>query len=284
MSDPTSPLEQFGGPPVDPRFRRRWAEARRAEGRRRLRVLLLVVAATVLVGGGFGLLYSPVFRVRHVFVVGNVHTPTSQVLAAAEMAPGDPSVLMVDAGPPSAVRAIDALPWVAAASFERRWPWTVVIQVKERSPVAGLFPSRSSRSEDLVDESGRVLAVSPTLVPTLPVIIGVQGAPPGAQVSPRTGLDQPEVAELLDAAAAAPRPLAQRGLRLAYSAASGLVGYVGSAQTEVLLGDSSELAAKLAVLQELAGRVDLAGYSQADLTVPERPALTPLPSGVLATG
>ncbi len=64
MSDPTSPLQQFDGPRVDPRFRRRWAEARRAEGRRRLKVLLGVVALAAIVAGGIGLLHSPVFRVR----------------------------------------------------------------------------------------------------------------------------------------------------------------------------------------------------------------------------
>jgi hypothetical protein len=37
------------------------------------------------------------------------------------------------------------------------------------------------------------------------------------------------------------------------------------------------LPTKMAVLEELASRVTLTGYSQVDLTVPERPALTPVP-------
>jgi cell division protein FtsQ len=281
VSDPTSPLDEFGGPPVDPRFRRRWAEARRAEGRRRLHILVALVAVAVLIGGGIGLLYSPVFRVRNVLVVGNVHTPTAEVLSAAGLAPGA-TVLMVDAGPVAATRALDALPWVAGVTFERRWPWTLIIKVRERSPVAGVL-ANSAGAEDLVDESGRVLGMSPAKVATLPVVTGVQGAPPGASVSPGPGLDQSDMDELLAAAAASPRRLAQRGLRLAYSGTSGLVGYMGSAKTEVLLGDASDLGVKLAVLEELASRVNLAGYAQADLTVPERPALTPLPSGLLGT-
>jgi hypothetical protein len=58
----------------------------------------------------------------------------------------------------------------------------------------------------------------------------------------------------------------------------GLVAHVGTAGALVLLGEPSGLSTKLAVLEELASRVGLNGYSQVDLTVPERPALTPLPN------
>lgn len=283
MSDPTSPLDEFRGPRVDPRFRRRWAEARRAEGRRRLRILIGVVAVAVLLGAGFALLYSPVFRVRNVIVIGDTHTPKAQVLAAAGLAAGDGTVLMVNAGTPNARRALEALPWVAGATFERRWPWTLVIRLRERVAVAGIVPNGSARAEDVVDESGRVLEVSPAPVPSLPLIIGAQGAPAGSYVSPGTGLTQSDLHQLLAAAAAAPRALSERRLRLAYSTSLGLLGYIGSDKAVVLLGDASDLAPKLAVLEELASRVNLAAYSQADLTVPERPALTPLPSGVLGS-
>ncbi len=281
MSDPTSPLEEFGGPPVDPRFRRRWAEARKAEGRRRLRILVGVLVVAVVLGGGFGLLHSPLFRVHNVIVIGNSHTPRADVLAAAGLTAQDGTVLMVDAGPPSARRALEALPWVAVATFERRWPWTLVIKLTERVPVAGLLLNGSSRAEDVVDKSGRVLEVTRAPMPSVPLITGAQGAPAGSYISPGAGLSQSDLNEMLAAAAAAPDTLAQRGFRLAYSGSSGLIGFLGSAKTVVLLGAASDLAPKLAVLEELASRVNLASYSQADLTVPERPALTPSPSGVL---
>jgi POTRA domain, FtsQ-type len=291
MSDPTSPLQQFDGPSVDPRFRRRWAEARRAEGRRRLKILLSVLVGAAVVGGCLGLLYSPVFRVRHVVVIGNTHTPISQVLSAAGVTSGSGAVLMVDSGPPSARRALEALPWVSVVTFERRWPWTLVILVKERSPVARVI---TSGGVDVVDKSGRVLEVRPTRpavpsvakkpTPALPLITGVRGAPAGFDVSPGAGLTGPDVNDLLAAAAAAPQAVAKRNLRLAYSAANGLVGYIGPTNAPILLGDASDLPFKLAVLGELATRVDIASYAQVDLTVPERPALTPLPSGVLTVG
>ena len=161
MSDTTSPLRQFDGPPVDPRFRRRWAEARRAEGRRRLQILAQRCRrwgqCSAVVSG---LLHSPLLRVRDVIVIGNTHTPRAEVLAAAGMAAGDGTVLMVDAGPAGARRAVDALPWVAGATFERRWPWTLVIRLTERSPVARVA---SLGVVDLVDKSGRVLEASPPM-------------------------------------------------------------------------------------------------------------------------
>jgi cell division septal protein FtsQ len=206
------------------------------------------------------------------------------------MTTGHAVVLMVDSGPPSAQRALDALPWVSVATFERRWPWTLVILVKERLPVARVATSGGG---DVVDKSGRVLEVGSTQqagsgpirpMPALPVIMGVLGAPAGADISPGVGLTRPDMAELLAAAAAAPQALAERNLRLAYTAADRLVGYVGRTKAVVLLGDASDLPFKLAVLEELTTRVNLASYSQVDLTVPERPALTPMPSGVLSLG
>ena len=124
-----------------------------------LKVLLVLLAGAVVAGGCIGLLYSPVFRVRNVIVIGNAHIPRAQVLAAAGMATTDGAVLMVDAGPAKARQALDALPWVAQATFERRWPWTLVIKLEERSPVARIV---SGTAEDIVDKSGRVLAVSPS--------------------------------------------------------------------------------------------------------------------------
>ncbi len=43
---------------------------------------------------------------------------------------------MVDAGSRRERLAVEALPWVATVSFATRWPWTVVVTVKERVPVA----------------------------------------------------------------------------------------------------------------------------------------------------
>jgi hypothetical protein len=261
-------------PRVDPRFRRRWAEARRAEGRRRLRALVAVLAAVAVTGGAYGLLHSPLFVVRSVVVTGDVHTPRSAVLAAAGL-DGAKGVLMVDAGPPAARRAVDALPWVATATFERRWPWTVVVRVHERRPVAIV---EAPGGVDVVDSTGRVLEAlrSGEPAPLLPVVTGALPAAPGVRVSPRRGTTEGELSELLQVAAATPPGLARNFLQYSYTAGRGLFALAGSTKTLVLLGDSSQISYKLAVLQDLARNVRLSGYSVADLTVPARPALTPV--------
>jgi cell division protein FtsQ len=273
------PPQHFFGdvPPVDPRFRRRWAEARRDEGRRRLRALVGLLAVVVAAAGCVGLLHTPLFRVSDVVVRGSTHTPRALVLEAAGLSGPDNRTLMIDAGAERAVRAVDALPWVARATFSRHWPWTVVITVKERSPIALVV---SGGAVEAVDTTGRVLEIVPphAAPPSLPVVLGATGAQPGSDVLPGSGLAQPALDELLAAAGATPPALAERRLQLAYSAQRGLVAHVGAGPALVVLGDASGLTTKLAVLAELARRVDLAGYSQVDLTVPERPALTPLPN------
>jgi POTRA domain, FtsQ-type len=297
VSQVTLPPRQDEGPRVDPRFRRRWAEARRAEGRRRLRVVAVVAVVIVVVGGGVGALYSPLLRVRNVVVVGNTHTPRAEVLAAAGLLPQDPPTPMVDVEPTKAQRAVQALPWVATVRFARRWPWTVVVTVKERAPVALLV---TPATIDEVDATGRVLEVRARGVPagkpagqaartgqvertvpplpSLPMVTGARSALAGDEITPEPSVNGPNLEALLEAAAATPAALAKRRLVLGYSAGAGLVAYQGRTGTLVLLGDASDLAFKLAVLEELVSRVGLSGYSQVDLTVPQRPALTPKPA------
>jgi len=165
-----------GGPPVDPRFRRRWAEARRAEGRRRLRVLVCLLFVMGLLGGVLGVLHSPLMRVRHVVVEGNVHTPSASVLVAADLM-GRAPTLMVDAGSRRERLAVEALPWVATASFATRWPWTVVVTVKERVPVAVIDVTGGA---DVVDLSLIHISSAPA-TSSGGRSTGLRAAPPGAR-------------------------------------------------------------------------------------------------------
>ena len=259
-------------PRVDPRFRRRWAEARRAEGRRRLKVVLGAMGVLCLVGAGIGALHSPLFALRHVVVRGNAHTPRAEILSAAALRPG--TTLMVGAGGERAARAVDALPWVKDVSFARRWPWSLVVTVHERSPAA--LVKAGHQLFDVVDQTGRVLeAVQARSAPTLPLVSGVASAAPGHDLSPVAPTTQSELDALLSAAAVTPVTLAKRQLELSYSTVDGLEARFPGTPATVVLGRASNLSYKLAVLGELARRVQLSGYSLVDLTVPGSPALTP---------
>jgi cell division septal protein FtsQ len=241
-----------------------------------LRALLGLLGVVAVLGGVFGLLHSPLMRVRDVVVEGNAHTPRALVLAAADLM-GRPATLMIDAGDQRARLAVDALPWVATVSFTRRWPWTIVIAVKERSPVAVVVMG-AGRGVDVVDQSGRVLAVATRTESSsaLPVVDGARTAPPGDRILPALPVDEPQLDELLATAAASPSDLSRRGLELTYSPSLGLTARVGAAKTLILLGDASNMPTKLAVLEELVTTVGLSSYSEVDLTVPQRPSLTPI--------
>jgi len=277
MSDAVpGPPEAGTGRPVrqhiDPRFRQRWVEARRAEGRRRLRVLLVTLAVVALGGLVVGLVYSPLLRVRNVIVVGDVHTPRAQLLESAGLsAPG--RVPMVDAGSTAELRAVEALPWVARASLEKRWPWTVVLSVTERRPAALVA---DVRGQAVLDATGRVLEVGspPSGAGPLPVIAGVVASTPGSAAWPTGGTSRRVLAELLTAASDCPAGLARRGLELAAEVGWGLVAHLRGSNALVVLGGSGEMGEKLAILEELEGEVNLAQYKQVDLSVPQRPALT----------
>lgn len=237
-------------------------------------MVLTLLGIIAVLGGVFGALHSPLMRVRTVLVQGNAHTPRASVLAAADLT-GRPATLMIDAGRRSERRAIEALPWVATVSFTRHWPWTIVITLKERTPVA---VAGVTGGTDVVDRSGRVLALSKALeeISALPVVTGAQTAPAGGRILPVPPVTDAQLDELLATAAVVPPNLARRHVRLAYSNGLGLVAHVGRAKALILLGDASSMPTKLAVLEELATTVGLNGYSEVDLTVPQRPALTPV--------
>jgi cell division septal protein FtsQ len=234
-----------------------------------------MACAAAAVGAGAAVLHSPLLAVHRVEVTGNRHTPRALVLAAAGLSGRRGPVPMVDVGGPVARKAVEALPWVLSASFHLSWPWTVIVKVRERAPAALV---RTASGTCLVDAKGRVLEVLGTggRPPAVPVVEGAVGAPPGEAVRPARRLSQAELADLLKAAASSPSGLSRRGLELTWGP-GGLVAYAGPARTPVLLGPPTELAFKLEVLAELEAAVPLRSYAEADLSVPERPALTPKP-------
>ncbi len=133
------------GVAVDPRMRARWIAARRAEGRRRLRVLLVCggFAAFLLVAAG--LLYlSPFFDVENVTVTGVDSARAEVVRSVAGVSQGE-AVIRVDTD--AVARRVETLPWVVHAKVTRSFPDSVHIEVTERRVVAwvGAGPGGSRR-------------------------------------------------------------------------------------------------------------------------------------------
>src|SRR4051794_27408527 len=127
---PTAPSRR---PPVDPRVRDRWVAARREEGRRRLRVLVIVMSVVAAVALAWAVTVSPLLAVEQIEVTGNAQVTPAGVVAAAQVSGGDAMVWLA----PSRVEArLELSPWIRTATVSRDWPRTLTIEVTERSPAA----------------------------------------------------------------------------------------------------------------------------------------------------
>jgi cell division protein FtsQ len=261
--------------PMDPRMRERRVAVTRAEGRRRLRILLGVVAVASALGMAWLVVQSPLLAVDTVDVQGTRRETPETVRAAAGVDEGEP-LLFVDAG--AVVGRVERLPWVAQAKVGRDFPNDVRITIVERLPVAWVRrPSapgapRGSGAVALIDPSGRVLGDEAAPPAGMPELAGaVRVGAPGTHIRPR-GL-APVVAQL-------PEGLrAQVGAVIAEDGRAVLVlvtppGGAAPAAEEVRLGALTEIRAKgaaaLAVLDQLAS--EEARVSYVDVRVPGAPA------------
>ncbi|RMH76321.1 MAG: FtsQ-type POTRA domain-containing protein [Actinomyces sp.] len=140
---------------VDPRIRARRIAVRRAEGRRRLRILLVVCGLVAVAAGLVALARSPLFDLDRVEVAGVEGRRAELVATTAGLEPGTPLV-EVDTG--AAAAAVRSLPWVRRVSVERHWPGTVRLVVEPRIPVA-VIPTSAGAA--LVDDEGVVTGFDP---------------------------------------------------------------------------------------------------------------------------
>jgi cell division protein FtsQ len=168
--------------PVDPRVRDRWVAARRAEGRRRLRILVVVGAVLLLAALAWVAVASPVLDVDRIEVTGTTRLTSDEVRTASGISIGDPMVWL-DGG--AAERRLAALPWVASARVEREWPATVTITLTEREPVAWVD---GGAGPALVDGTGRVLSTVAAPPEGFPQVLEPARVPPvGGTISPDNG-------------------------------------------------------------------------------------------------
>lgn len=290
-------------PRMDPRFAERWVEARREEGRRRLRALIVVAVVVGVAALGLGSLYSPFFSVRHVKVAVADRGPiaASKIKALAALS----GRRMMDANGGAVAGRIDADPWLADAKVDLKWPSTVDIQVTERKPLAQVeveYPGKWAQ----VDVTGRVLQLVSSRNPHLPALSDVGRVPTvGAWLAGAPGPTAPAtaLAPWINVNAQSDSTNAPSGTSAALGfldlLPSSLRPYVVSLRAnnendltlalavkrdpvpvQVVLGDSSQLAAKAGALETLTANRALAGVSAVNLSVPTRPALTPSAGGM----
>ena len=249
---------------MDPRFRQRWIEARRQEGRRRFRVLVGITAVVALGCGGWAATDSVLLDLDRVVVEGAVHTPADEARFASGLRRGEP-MLDIDEG--AVDRAVEALPWVLHASVRREWPGRVRIRLIEREPVAVTEAEPGTLA--LIDRTGRVLEWVPIPPPGLPVLTGL---PPAGTPGTTLGVDG---VATLQVAVALPAELRARTAGLAPAPGSG--GEVElrlNPEGMVRLGPPDDLDAKFTAIRAVLAQVDLRNLAVLDVRRPENPVLT----------
>ena len=165
--------------------------------------------------------------------------------------------------------AVERLPWVGTASVSRHWPDSVVVTVHQRVPLAVIERPGSPVTApvyDLVDRTGRVLAVTNTPPPGIlhlgaPGAVGAPGSTLGADA--RDGL-----------LVAATLPRAFAGQVTAVTAGSqGQVALTLTTPVTVQLGTTVELGAKYEDVAAMLAGAALHDGDVIDVSVPGSPVV-----------
>lgn len=245
---------------MDPRVRERRIAARRERGRRRLLVVGSIVAVVVVVVATLAVLASSLFAVEIVDVQGAPYTATRNaegLQAVIDELKGEP-VLLVDT---SAVeRQLELLPWVERAFVTTDFPNRVLIDIRERQPLA-TFQGSDLRWR-VIDREGRVLEV----LDGQPVdYMPIEGLAPDTDPGQEAGTPFALAAQLVAALPAEVRSITEA---VTVDAASGDFGLVLRGPVTVRLGGFDRMDAKLArLLQQV--REGLDGVSGLDLATDE---------------
>jgi cell division protein FtsQ len=161
-----TPKRAGGDAPVRP------ARRRRSPRWKVLFVTLLVVG--VLGTATWVLLGSRLLVARHIDVVGARLVPRDRVLAVARVRLGEP-LIRLDTG---AVRdRVEALQEVETARVERRWPATVRIVIRERTPIAAVQQDNRYLQIDRYGVTVLTSAARPRGLPSLTVASPVRSDP-----------------------------------------------------------------------------------------------------------
>lgn len=252
---------------MHPRIRTRRVEVRREAGRRRLRLLVTGAVSVGLLAAGWGATRSPLLDIDGIRVVGADRSDASALLARSGLAEGLP---MLDIDSRRAAAAMAHEPWVESALVERRWPGTVVVRIRERTPVAAIAVGDEAV---LADRTGRVLARVPAALAGEGVI-AVSAEDDTELPSAGVTLDG-ELHEAVTVAAATIDAVPDRRLALLIDRAGGRgLVLVVDGGVEAVIGGSDDLPAKLTALATLLARVEPSRGSTIDLRVPSAPVLT----------
>lgn len=265
-------------PPMDARIRERRAEVRRAQLRRRRRVMGLVVILALLGAAAVGITRTPLFAITAVKVQGVKGPQAREVLDVAQVATGQ-NLMTADLD--AAVARAGAIPWVASAAARREPPSTVVLEVVARRPAAVVVSDGGSW---IVDAGGVVIAAGErSTLPRIGLTVPLDPQPgaPLADAAARNALelhtafprDVRRAVTTLEAVGA-------RTVRveLALAELDDPPGFKPSRRVWVRMGSAGDVGEQVAVLRALlAQRRDakLPLPGEIDVRVPANPVVVP---------
>jgi cell division protein FtsQ len=139
--------------------------------------LFALAALAILAGTVWALLGSSLLVARSVTVTGNHSVPRAEVIRAAGIAPGTPLIRINTA---AVARRVERIAQIQSAQVSRDWPDSVVIAVRERTPV---LAAASGDGFALIDRFGVVVShvakIPPgmTLLVSAPNLAALRGSP-----------------------------------------------------------------------------------------------------------
>ena len=141
---------------IEPRMRERRVAVKRAQSRKRLKWVMLVVGVVAVAVTGLAVLGSPLFAVRadQLTVTGNVYTDPARLDEIVDDLVGTPS-LRVDTR--RLERELEEIPWVERARVTVSFPHTATIDIRERAAMT-TYQGLDGRFR-VLDREGRVLDV-----------------------------------------------------------------------------------------------------------------------------
>ena len=174
--------------PVDPRIRARRIAVAREQGRRRLRVVLVLLTVIVVAGSAWLLVNSPFFDVDHIVVTGVPKARVAAFVAASGVHRHDP-LLLVSAG--KVAHRIERVPGIGSVHVSRDFPGTLRISVRELG--VALWARVPAGGVALVGHDGRVTRYATAPPPGVDELRGVTRVPgPGGR------LVSAEIVDVLD--------------------------------------------------------------------------------------
>ena len=133
------------------------------------RVSKFFLMSVILVGSVVALLFSPLFRINQIDIIGNNVLSNREIMEASRLLVG--GGMFTFRARPAAARVVE-LPFAGVVTVSRHLPDRVVITVEERVPVANILLGMTTYL--MVDADGMVLEANRTPAEGLPQVTGLE--------------------------------------------------------------------------------------------------------------